>query len=490
MWGTAPARRMARSDARRGHGSHLDLSPDRRRGALRARGGLLPDRAVQLPVHAQATSPVEPRLHPERHPALERRADRAVPAIGGGRGAVGRHRGLARFPDRAAAADHRVAEPVAAARVFHRRSRDPGAAPDRSDPAPRVRAHAREPACIFRAAPRERILFSGSRVVRVVLAARLPDLRERTLDHEPRIAGRRHRRPVLHSQCALDADLRAVALAAGQCAGAVAFGGAAVRHRGRNNRRHERRFLGPGYRAHAPAGRRACGRPDARDVDLARVGPGGDVGRAGHGARHCARRAAMPAAEYGATRGSMTACGSAALLLLLLAVYSPSSEAQAAAQGLLQRADAAYSSGNRELAKSLYRAVLASDPDNSRAAFQLARLSPPASAEAVALLRRYVKLEPGDPWGNMALGDALAKAGKVDEAIEQYGLARRKAPAESDVYVGLGRILRGAGRTDELVMNYEEWTSRQPKNAEAWSELGRARQRAKRYVEAADAYAA
>ena len=185
----------------------------------------------------------------------------------------------------------------------------------------------------------------------------------------------------------------------------------------------------------------------------------------------------------------MTACGSAALLLLLLAAYSPSSEAQAAAQGLLQRADAAYSSGNRELAKSLYRAVLASDPTNSRAAFQLARLSPPGSAEAVALLRRYVKLEPGDPWGNMALGDALAKAGKVDEAIEQYGLARRKAPAESDVYVGLGRILRGAGRTDELVMNYEEWTSRQPKNAEAWSELGRARQRAKRYAEAADAYA-
>ena len=183
----------------------------------------------------------------------------------------------------------------------------------------------------------------------------------------------------------------------------------------------------------------------------------------------------------------MKACGSAALLLLLLVAYSPTSEAQAA-QGLLQRADAAYSSGNRELAKSLYRAVLASDPNNSRAAYQLARLSP--SAEAVALLRRYVKLQPEDPWGYMALGDVLAKAGKVDEAIEQYGLARRKAPDESDAYVGLGRILRDAGRTDELVKNYEQWASQQPKNAEAWFELGRARQRAKRYLEAADAYAA
>ncbi len=186
----------------------------------------------------------------------------------------------------------------------------------------------------------------------------------------------------------------------------------------------------------------------------------------------------------------MRACGGAALLLLLLVAYSPTSGAQAAEQGLLQRADAAYSSGNRELAKSLYRAVLASDPNNSRAAFQLARLSPPGSAEAVALLRRYVKLEPGDPWGYMALGDALATAGAVDEAIEQYGQARRRAPGESDFYLGLGRILRDAGRTDELVKNYEQWASQQPKNAQAWFELGRARQRAKRYVEAADAYAA
>jgi Tetratricopeptide repeat len=184
----------------------------------------------------------------------------------------------------------------------------------------------------------------------------------------------------------------------------------------------------------------------------------------------------------------MRACRSAALLVLLLVAWPPASEAQPA-QGLLQRADAAYSSGNRELAKTLYRAVLASDPNNSRATFQLARLSPQGSAEAVALLRRYVKLEPGDPWGNMALGDALAKAGKVDEAIEQYGIARRRAPTEPDVYLGLGRILRDAGRTDELVRSCEEWVSRQPKSAQAWFELGRARQRAHRYAEAAGAYA-
>ena len=171
------------------------------------------------------------------------------------------------------------------------------------------------------------------------------------------------------------------------------------------------------------------------------------------------------------------------------AATPPAPSLTAATQSLLQQADAAYSAGERERAERLYRAVLAYEPSNSRATYRLARLSPPGSAEAVALLRRYVKLEPGDPWGYMALGDALATAGKIDEAIQQYGLARRSAPAEPDVYAGLGRILRDAGRTDELVKNYEEWVSRQPKNAEAWSELGRARQRAKRYAEAADAYA-
>jgi tetratricopeptide (TPR) repeat protein len=184
-----------------------------------------------------------------------------------------------------------------------------------------------------------------------------------------------------------------------------------------------------------------------------------------------------------------------ALVAVLWASYPPPGEAAqdravtAGAQSLLQQADAAYSAGERERAERLYRAVLASGPNNSRAAYQLARLAPQGSAEAIALLRRYVKLEPGDPWGYMALGDALATAGAVAEAIEQYDHARRRGPGESDDYIGLGRILRDAGRTDELIETYEEWVLRQPKNASAWFELGRARQRAQRYTEAADAYA-
>ena len=92
----------------------------------------------------------------------------------------------------------------------------------------------------------------------------------------------------------------------------------------------------------------------------------------------------------------------------------------AATQTLLQQADAAYADGDRERAQRLYRAVLASDPNNTRAIFQLAQLAPEGSQEAIALLRRYLALEPGDPWGRMALGDALAKSGAVSAAVEQY----------------------------------------------------------------------
>lgn len=183
-----------------------------------------------------------------------------------------------------------------------------------------------------------------------------------------------------------------------------------------------------------------------------------------------------------------------ALLVLLSGVCPTPGEARtnhlATTQPtLMQQADAAYAAGDRERARRLYQAVLASDPNNSRATFQLARLAPEGSAEAIALLRRYVAFAPNDPWGYMALGDALAKAGRVTEAIEQYHHARDRAPEESDVYVGLGRILRNAGRTDELVATYEEWVVRQPQNAAAWYELGRARQQARRYPEATEAYA-
>jgi tetratricopeptide (TPR) repeat protein len=158
-----------------------------------------------------------------------------------------------------------------------------------------------------------------------------------------------------------------------------------------------------------------------------------------------------------------------------------------AAKRLLQQADAAFDAEIPDRARELYLAVLAADPDNSRAEYQLGRLAPPGSAEAIRRFRRYVALEPQDPWGRIALGNALARSGAVDKAIAEFRVAQREAPGEPEVYAGLGRVLAQAGRVEELIQLYEEWVARQPDNAMAWSELGRARLRARQPLEAAEA---
>jgi tetratricopeptide (TPR) repeat protein len=158
------------------------------------------------------------------------------------------------------------------------------------------------------------------------------------------------------------------------------------------------------------------------------------------------------------------------------------------ARQLLQQADEAFEAEDRSRARELYLGVLAVDPDNSRAEYQLGRLALPGSAEAIRRFRRYVQLEPRDPWGRIALGNALARSGAVDEAIDEFRLAQREAPDEPALYTGLGRILVQAGRIEDLVQTYEEWVSRQPDNAAAWFELGQARLRARRPLEAAEAF--
>jgi|GEM_PF-1281979 len=163
--------------------------------------------------------------------------------------------------------------------------------------------------------------------------------------------------------------------------------------------------------------------------------------------------------------------------------------ARATGAATIEQADAAYAAGERERARELYRAVLAAQPKQSRALFRLAQLSPPGSHEAVQLLGRYVELEPRDPWGYMALGDALAAAGKPYAGLAQYAQARRLTPDEPDVLDGSARILEAVGDVDGLIALYEAQTARQPDNIAAWIALGRARQRASHHAEAAQAYA-
>src|SRR2546426_8409472 len=77
----------------------------------------------------------------------------------------------------------------------------------------------------------------------------------------------------------------------------------------------------------------------------------------------------------------------------------------------------------------------------SHATYRLAQLRRRDPAAALRLFRRYVRLEPSDPWGYMAVGDVLARTGRYADALQWYDHALRLAPAERDAIVGRARVL-------------------------------------------------
>ena len=119
------------------------------------------------------------------------------------------------------------------------------------------------------------------------------------------------------------------------------------------------------------------------------------------------------------------------------------------------------------------------DSTQSRAVFRLAQLAE-SGERAVVLYRRYIALEPADPWGHMAEGDVLARMGRWEEALLAYGGAAAIAPGERDVALGRARILDHAGRPNEASAELAAWIRDHPDDGEAWDLLGRSRMRAGR----------
>ena len=129
-------------------------------------------------------------------------------------------------------------------------------------------------------------------------------------------------------------------------------------------------------------------------------------------------------------------------------------QAVSSPRGLLRRADSAYAAGDRRRSAELYGRVLAEDPDQSRAVFRLAQLAA-TRQERLALYTRYTELEPRDPWGFLALGDAYHKAGRERSALGAYRAAARLAPSEPDVVARLGPQRHRVSPALEPIASYQ-----------------------------------
>jgi Flp pilus assembly protein TadD len=178
------------------------------------------------------------------------------------------------------------------------------------------------------------------------------------------------------------------------------------------------------------------------------------------------------------------------LLEIAAAAHPPTAAPQnrRSAAARLARADSVFGTGNAAAAELAYAAVLDADSQNSRATYRLADLRRRDPKEALRLFRRYVALEPSDPWGYLAVADMLARVGRYGEALHWSTEAVRLAPTERDAVIGRARVLARARRIDDAVAAYQDWLVTHDQDAEAWRELARELVRAGRPSDAVQAF--
>ncbi|HUR60315.1 MAG TPA: tetratricopeptide repeat protein [Opitutaceae bacterium] len=141
-------------------------------------------------------------------------------------------------------------------------------------------------------------------------------------------------------------------------------------------------------------------------------------------------------------------------------------------------------------AVDLWRATVASRPENPRAHDGLADALAAAGRidEAIRHREEAVRLLPDEAHYHYNLALTLASAGRVPEAIRHYSFSLKLVPTEAKTHNNLAVLLVQNGRPAEALHHYAEAVRLQPKNALYHYNQGIARARAGNWAEAATSY--
>ena len=167
------------------------------------------------------------------------------------------------------------------------------------------------------------------------------------------------------------------------------------------------------------------------------------------------------------------ACASANRTNSVSVIPSPSGGLQQGpgpGRNALARAESAYKAGSYPLAAELYEWVVTHDtPPASIAVFRLATLRSWDNQldEATALYRRYIRQEPWDAEGSLALARTLAWGAHYDSAIAIYDSLIAARKRVRDATVDRAQTLAWAGRMSEALDAYRNWVRSNPTDRDA-----------------------
>ncbi len=159
-------------------------------------------------------------------------------------------------------------------------------------------------------------------------------------------------------------------------------------------------------------------------------------------------------------------------------------------QAHLRGADAALAAKNPVAALREYGAALEINPNQSRAVFRMADLlhhGYPRQAEDY--YRRYINLEPADPWGPISFADFLDGLNRSEEAFRLYEKSVAMDPTIRDAILGYARAAGRTDRTDLAIQIYRAWLTEHETDYDAWTAISGQYWRAGRPAEAWNALA-
>lgn len=114
--------------------------------------------------------------------------------------------------------------------------------------------------------------------------------------------------------------------------------------------------------------------------------------------------------------------------------------------------------GNWEKAADKFKEVLAQDPKNDAAAYELARVYEALkdTDKAVVSARNAVEWNPGNPWYKFYLADLYQKLGKDKEAADLYGQLVKSDPRNEGYYFKWAYYLVRASQPAEAIKVYDQ----------------------------------